>query len=277
MAEEIAFLLSVAAPTALAQAEGVGTAALTGTALPLENIHNLRDLGGLQSRDGRRVRAGRLFRSANPGLASQADIARLQTLGLDRVIDFRAPQEKSAEEGGFADSFDWLALPVLEGSISFQELLPRLQGGTRQDMDDFMLQAYRDFPVRYQAAFAAFMKEAETGRTLLYHCSTGKDRTGFATLLLLSAFEVPAELILANYLESNHWNQRLIQGLLARLAPLGIAAEVAMPLLEVRAGYLEASLQTIEQEWGSTADFLRKALSVDVERLQANYLEEFAG
>ena len=274
MAEEIASMLSV---PVLAQAEGVGTATLTGTALPLENIHNLRDLGGLPSLDGRRVRMGRLFRSANPGLASRTDLAQLHALGLDRVIDFRAPEEKSVEEGGFADAFDWVALPVLEGSISFQELLPRLQVGTRQDMDDFMLQAYRDFPVRYQAAFAAFMKEAEAGRTLLYHCSTGKDRTGFATLLLLSAFEVAPEVILANYLESNHWNQRLIQGLLARLAPLDIPAEVAMPLLEVRAGYLQASLQTIEQEWGSTADYLRKALSVDVERLQANYLEDVTG
>ncbi|WER50589.1 hypothetical protein CupriaWKF_29880 [Cupriavidus sp. WKF15] len=47
-----------------------------------------------------------------------------------------------------------------------------------------------------------------------------------------------------------------------------------MPLLEVRTGYLEASLQAIDKEWGGTARFLREALSVDVQRLQVHFLDE---
>jgi protein-tyrosine phosphatase len=277
MTNQIASLLSGAAAPALLETGTTSAGTLTGTALPLENVHNLRDLGGLHSRDGRRVRVGRLFRSGNPGMASKADIARLRSLGLDVVIDFRAPEEKSVEECGFADTFSCLALPVLEGSMSLNELVPRLRAATRQDMDDFMLQVYRDFPVKHQSAFGRFMMEAEGGRTLLYHCSAGKDRTGFATMLLLSALDVAPDTILANYLESNHWNQRLILGLLARLESLDISPEVAMPLLQVRTGYLQASLQTIELEWGSIANFLREALSVDVRRLQANYLEEGVG
>lgn len=243
-------------------------------ALPrFDNIHNLRDLGGLHSRDGRRVRAGRLFRSGNPGMARAADIARLQTLGLDEVIDFRSPEEKSPDESGFANAFNWSALPVMDGSMNMSELVPRLRSATRQEMDDFMLQVYRDFPIKHQSPFGTFMKEAETGRALLYHCSTGKDRAGFATFLLLSALDVAPDAILANYLESNHWNQRLVQGLRARVEALGISPDVAMPLLEVRSGYLQASLQTIEQEWGSTARFLSEALAVDVEHVREHYLE----
>ncbi|KXU94034.1 tyrosine protein phosphatase [Caballeronia megalochromosomata] len=242
--------------------------------MPFDNIHNLRDLAGLRSRDGRRVRTGRLFRSGNPGMASVADIARLRTLDLDDVIDFRSPEEKSAEERDFANAFNWVALPVLEGSMSMNELVPRLRNATRQEMDDFMLQVYRDFPIKHRPAFGNFMKKAEMGRALLYHCSTGKDRAGFATLLLLSALDVTPDAILANYLESNHCNRRLVQGLLARLEPLGISPEVAMPLLEVRSGYLQASLQTIEQEWGNTARFLNEALGVDVQRVRDHYLEE---
>jgi protein-tyrosine phosphatase len=157
--------------------------------MPFDNIHNLRDLAGLRGRDGMRVRTGRLFRSGNPGMASVADIARLRTLDLDDVIDFRSPEEKSAEERDFANAFNWVALPVLEGSMSMNELVPRLRNATRQEMDDFMLQVYRDFPIKHRPAFGNFMKKAEMGRALLYHCSTGKDRAGFATLLLLSALE----------------------------------------------------------------------------------------
>lgn len=274
MTSQIASLLSAVAAPASSETSPISDDPITDTALLFENVHNLRDLGGLCSRDGRRVRTNRLFRSGNPGLASAADIERLRKFGLDLVIDFRAPEEKSMEESEFADAFNWVALPVLEGSMSMNELMPRLQAATRQDMENFMLQAYRDFPLKYESAFAKFMKEAEAGRTMLYHCSAGKDRTGFATLLLLSALDVMPDTILANYLESNHWNQRFIHGLQARLGSLGISAEVAMPLLEVRADYLQASLRTIEQAWGSTVRYLSEALGVDVSRLQAHYLDE---
>lgn len=56
--------------------------------------------------------------------------------------------------------------------------------------------------------------------------------------------------------------------------PLPYKRPLAMPLLEVRPGYLHAALQTMEQEWGSTARFLTEALAADVQRLQAHYLEE---
>ena len=63
-------------------------------------------------------------------------------------------------------------------SMSMSELLPRLRSARRQEMDDFVLQLYRDFPIKHQSAFGSFMKEAEAGRTLLYHCSTGKEGPG---------------------------------------------------------------------------------------------------
>ena len=273
MPNQISSLLSGVTSAEVSQTSQAFEAAPTSPLLPFDNIHNLRDLGGLRSRDGRRVRAGRLFRSGNPGMASAADIVRLRALGVEEVIDFRSSEEKSVEEGGFANAFNWLALPVLEGSMSMNELVPRLRNATWKEMDDFMLQVYLDFPIKHRSAFGRFMKQAETGRALLYHCSTGKDRAGFATFLLLSALDVAPDAILANYLESNHWNRRLVQGLRARLEQLGVSPEVAMPLLEVRSGYLQASLQKIEQEWGSTARFLSDALALDVQRLREHYLE----
>ncbi|MEM5312414.1 tyrosine-protein phosphatase [Paraburkholderia sp. JHI869] len=237
-----------------------------------DNIHNMRELGGLLGHEGKRISAGRLFRSGNPGMASSSDIDRLRTLGLDVVIDFRSPEEKSDEERAFGAVFNWLTLPVLKGSMNMVELVPRLRSATRQEMDDFMLQVYRDFPLKHQSTFGRFLKTAEAGPTLLYHCSIGKDRAGFATLLLLSALGVAPDAILANYLESNHQNRRLIREILTRLNSLGIAHDVAMPLLEVRPGYLLASLHTIQQEWGSMAKFLGEVMAVEVEQLRAHYL-----
>jgi protein-tyrosine phosphatase len=158
-------------------------------------------------------------------LASAADLDRLHSLDLDIVVDFRSPGEKSPAEAAFGERFHWLAVPVLEGSMAMDVLVPRLRASTPTQMHDFMLDVYRDFPVRYREAFGAFLRHAEAGRTLFYHCTAGKDRTGFASLLLLSALGVSQDEIVANYLESNHWNRRLNEDVLARVAPIGVDAD----------------------------------------------------
>src|SRR5262249_738295 len=161
------------------------------------------------------------------------------------VVDFRSPGEKSPAEAAFGDRFNWVAVPVLEGSMAMDMLMPRLRDSTPAEVDAFMLGVYRDFPVRYREAFGGFMQTAQSGKTLLFHCTAGKDRTGFASLLLLTALGVGQDDILANYLESNRRNQRFNEQALAQVERFGIRPEVMMPLLEVRASYLDASVRTI--------------------------------
>lgn len=242
--------------------------------LVFERISNARDLGGLVGAEGRRVRHGRLYRSGNPALASDADLQRLQALGLDMVVDFRSPGEKSPGEAAFGQRFRWQAVPVLEGSMAMDVLMPRLRASTPAQMDAFMLEVYRDFPVRYRAAFGGFMQTVQGGQTLLFHCTAGKDRTGFAALLLLAALGVGQDDILANYLESNQRNAQFNAAALAQMRGLGIDAAVMMPLLEVRASYLEASMQAIDAGWGSVGNYLCDALQVDVAQLRAHYLAD---
>jgi protein-tyrosine phosphatase len=240
--------------------------------LVFDSISNARDLGGLVGAGGRRVRHGRLYRSGNPALASAADLDRLQALGLDMVVDFRSPGEKSPGEAAFGQRFRWQAVPVLEGSMAMDVLMPRLRASTPAQMDAFMLEVYRDFPVRYREAFGGFMQTVQDGKTLLFHCTAGKDRTGFAALLLLAALGVAQDDILANYLESNQRNAQFNASALARMAEFGVDPAVMMPLLEVRASYLDASMQAIDACWGSVANYLSDALQVDVAQLRGHYL-----
>ena len=95
---------------------------------------------------------------------------------------------------------------------------------------------------------------------------------GFAALLLLAALGVGQDDILANYLESNQRNAQFNAAALAQMGALGVDAAVMMPLLEVRASYLEASMQAIEAGWGSVGNYLHDALQVDVAQLRAHYL-----
>jgi protein-tyrosine phosphatase len=246
----------------------------TRSCLELETIPNARDLGGLVGLNGRCVRPGKLYRSANPALACAADLDRLYALDLDIVVDFRSPGEKSPAEATFGERFHWVSVPVLDGNMAMDVLMPRLRASTPAQMHGFMLDVYRDFPVRYREAFGAFLRHAEAGRTLFFHCTAGKDRTGFASLLLLSALGVSQDDIVANYLESNHWNRRFNDDVVARLAPVGVEAAVIMPLLEVRPEYLEASMDTIAQAYGGVEQFLADGLHIDVNKLRRHYLED---
>ncbi|AZG12398.1 tyrosine-protein phosphatase [Cupriavidus pauculus] len=240
--------------------------------LDLESISNARDLGGLTGHAGRRVVQNRLYRSANPALACAADIDKLHALRLDIVVDFRSPGEKSPAEATFGERFQWLAVPVLDGTMAMDVLMPRLRASNAAQMHGFMLDVYRDFPVRYRDAFGTFLRHAEAGKTLFYHCTAGKDRTGFASLLLLSALGVAQDDIVANYLESNHWNQRFNEKLLAGASQLGVSPDAMLPLLEVRPEYIEASMDAIRQTYGSVERFLADDLRVDVDRLRGHYL-----
>ena len=240
--------------------------------LDLETIANARDLGGLTGRDGRRIRPAKLYRSANPALGCAADLDKLHALELDIVVDFRSPGEKSPAEAVFGERFQWLAVPVLDGSMSMDALMPRLRTSSATQMHGFMLDVYRDFPVRYRDAFGAFLRHAEAGSTLLYHCTAGKDRTGFASLLLLSVLGVAQDDIVANYLESNYWNRGFNEKILAGVSQIGVSPDVMKPLLDVRPEYLEASIDAIGQAYGSVERFV-EGLDIDVDRLRGHYLE----
>lgn len=241
--------------------------------LQLDGVYNARDLGGLIGAQGKRVRSGKLFRSGNPAHASSADIQRLEELGLDAVIDFRCAPEKSQDDGTFARHFNWIPMPVLDGNIQVDSLLPKLRHATPDFSTAMMTDVYRSFPTRYQEPFAAFLKQAATGQTLLFHCTAGKDRTGFAAMLLLSALGVSWPDILSDYLTSNRLNSRLFQDVLPKSFANGIPTEVMMPLLEVSPAYLETAGLAIEAACGGMEPYLRDVMGVDLDALRGHYLE----
>ncbi|MDP5007563.1 MAG: tyrosine-protein phosphatase [Glaciimonas sp.] len=237
-----------------------------------ENIQNIRDLGGLVTQDGRKIATARLVRSANPGLATSADIDRLKQYDFDAVIDFRTDSEKHPSEQTFSDMFNWVADPVLVGNLSQDTVLPMLKAGTADHSRRFMLDFYRDFPVRYQTQYQRFLQRAEQNQSMLYHCTAGKDRTGFASLLLLSALGVDHDTIVADYLESNLANTANNTQVLAQVKKYGLPPATMAPLLLVEAAYLDAAIEVINNTYGGMKEYLEKILKIDTALICANYL-----
>ncbi|UYZ84000.1 tyrosine-protein phosphatase [Entomomonas sp. E2T0] len=234
----------------------------------MENIVNMRELGGIVTQQGMQIKTNKLFRSGNPSLASEKDREYLQQLTLDEVIDFRSDNEKRNSEQVFAEYFNWVAQPIFTGDLSgfFGS------GLTKKKAVRAMHDVYRRFPIEFQHQFRYLLKQAEQGKTMLYHCTAGKDRTGFASLLLLSALSVDFETILEDYLYSN----KAVAGLKRQIADFmdnEIDNEALNAILGVSPEYLDHSLQMINKDYGGVDRYLTHTLDIDIKAIRDHYLE----
>jgi len=254
--------------------------------LNFEGISNFRDLGGYPAADGRAVKWGKLYRSGHLATASNADLAGLAELQLASFIDFRSGAEKTEEPNRLPDpaSFALVEIPVLdEGNRNlFNEISTRIEEGTLGDFDPdlTMVQANRQFADEFTPQFRQFVDtvlEAD-GAPVLWHCTAGKDRTGFAAAVLLRILGVPQDIIMQDYLASSApaLESRRKELLMLRLFEGEETADKIAVMLGVEPAWLEAAFEQIDTTWGSFDNYVAEGLQLsaaDVQRLRANLLE----
>ncbi|MFG1654814.1 tyrosine-protein phosphatase [Micromonospora sp. NPDC049275] len=171
-----------------------------------DRLHNFRDLGGYRAADGRTLRWGLLYRSDSLGKLSGADLDRFQALGVRTVIDLRYPWEIAAR--GRAPEIDGLAWHNL--SIEHRPY--------DQAVIDPAVDPWRHLADRYAEVAedgVAELREAldviaAAGAPLVFHCASGKDRTGLLAALLLALLGVDEEQIAADFALTELATARLI-------------------------------------------------------------------
>jgi protein-tyrosine phosphatase len=239
----------------------------------LEGASNLRDLGGWRTASGGRVRFGQVFRSAALGRLTEADAATLAATGLRSVVDLRGEGERRYAPSNLASlpGVTVHSLPIDPSLGASLRDLAAAREATGEDAMGLMHRAYAayalDWAHRYAAMFDLLLQDAQ--RPLLFHCTAGKDRTGFGAALLLAALGVEHEAIRADYLATNElWAGE--PELSALLPPA-----VAEVLLHVHADLLDSVFATIRAAHGSVDAYLAQRIGLDEarrERLQAALL-----
>lgn len=237
----------------------------------LQGASNFRDLGGYPGHGGRPVRWRRLFRSDHLGHLTDADKAQLVELGLARAFDFRGDAERAAA----AYELDGLTQHPLaiEPTVvqRMQELVTRGQALTPQHAASLMGDLYRGLVNDQSHRFAELFEQLlQADAPVVFHCTAGKDRTGFAAALILLALGVPRQLVLQDYLLTNRVYRQ-------PPAPPGVLpAEVLAVLWGVQPGFLQAALEVVEREHGGVPRYLRQRLGLGPAAQQAlaeRYLE----
>ena len=242
--------------------------------LPLEGTDNFRDIGGYETEDGRVVRWGLLYRSNDLADLTADDLRYLTRLHVKLVCDFRSDVERTRAPdrilGGAPPRTEALAIEV--DGVDPAKLQERIRTGVRADqLELIMMNAYRAFVTHYSDQFETMFDRILDERNLptIVHCTAGKDRTGFASAMVLLALGVPEKTVFEDYMATNRYRANYKKWI-TRLVPIyslfRTRGEDLEPLLDARRPYLQASIDTIEAEYGSVDRYLDRRLGLDPEK-----------
>ncbi|MGW1163503.1 tyrosine-protein phosphatase [Streptomyces sp. NPDC002513] len=254
----------------------------------LTGVRNFRDLGGLPTADGRRVRHGVLFRSGHLAHATEQDAAFLASLGLHTVFDFRNAADMKLEGpdvelAGVRN----LNLPLTDPADG-AEFWKMVRDGDLEQLRELcsddkaanrMIASYRTIIRERTAEHSQVLRAlAEDSVPALMHCAAGKDRAGLSIAVTLLALGVERDAIAADYLESNakHRRYKVYRNGSSPDTYSPEVMELLSPLFDARAEYLAAALETVEETWGGVDAYLERGLGVTPqlrERLRGRLLD----
>ncbi|MCH9674103.1 MAG: tyrosine-protein phosphatase [Gammaproteobacteria bacterium] len=241
--------------------------------IPMDGPTNFRDLGGYRTNDGRRLKYGRVFRADALSKMTARDNAKLVELGVRAIFDLRYTAEREREATAI-DAGSNVAIHAVGLAVrpdpSFLDSF-EVDVTDRESARTHLLTSYAQYPHLYTDAVArvvSFILEYE-GQAV-FHCTAGKDRTGFVAAMLLSALDVPRETIYEDYLHTNNfWDS-------SDRVPDHVPWEVIEPLYTAHREYLATTFDEIDMHFGSVENYLEKEIKLsasDRRRLHENLLE----
>lgn len=257
-------------PPTLCRSRSQSAAGAAPRRLALEGAVNFRDLGGYATEDGRVTAWGRLYRSDALAKLTQTDLECIAALGLNSIYDLRHESERAERPNrlprqrlGIDGPREHTVGFLPHGAASIMRRARTGELGTDEAQTAFR-ELYRRFPLEYRDVYRGILVGLGTRGALpaLIHCTSGKDRTGFAIALLLRALGVPRTTVIADYLITDRYRHDLSHLLHPNLAP-----QTVETVLRADRDYLALSFATIDERWGSDDAYLRQGIGLtDTER-----------
>ena len=237
--------------------------------IELDGLVNMRDLGGLPTRDGGRTASGRLIRSDNLQDLTDADVAHLvHAVGVSDIIDLRTEVEVHLEGPGPLRRVESLthhhhSLIAARGEEDLDALaakalaVPWSPEGTRRDAS-FWAEHYLGYlAARPDSGAAALRGIGDAPGAAVVHCAAGKDRTGTVVAMALDVAGVPHEEIVADYVLTAERIEAIIGRLMSRPAYGHALSQQSIDEQSPKPESIEAILRAVDAGWGGAAGWLR--------------------
>ena len=227
--------------------------------LGLVSCPNFRDAGGYQTSNGQWVRSGLVFRSGTLTL-TPTELEVIERLEIRAIYDLRTPGEIETSPDTVPAGATYLNF-----NVSGARGVTVPETPTAEQAQEFMrlgVIATATAASAVDAYHQLFTDIAERPGAGLFHCTAGKDRTGWASAVLLTLLGVPEETVLDDYLLSNEYYRQSahVRAILADLP--AEKAESFQHFMEVKPEYLQGGLDAVHEQYGSMTDYALNCLGL---------------
>lgn len=240
-------------------------------------LDNFRDFGALTTGDGRRFKEGKLFRSASLKAKTSADKHFLDSLGLDVVFDFRTGTEMKESpdyvpKGAKHVSVSILSQEDMDNSIVFTKKTKlHLLTATPEEMQGLIhvvSDTYVDMP--FAEGYKQIFEAMDEGKTIVFHCTAGKDRTGVCAMIIELAFGRALSDVKYEYMLSNAYradtNAKLYKLMKFFHAPEH-SVNACMYALTNHEENFDLAVNTILSRYGTFENYLAEVYDITPDRV----------
>jgi protein-tyrosine phosphatase len=271
-----AAFLPVLAQTANGSLPQLAPGQSLGLALDIPPVPNLRDVGGYKTSDGATIARELAYRSDTFYPMTPEDDRKLEVLRLKNDYDLRTTAEAKAEPDEMPAGVKYHLLNVLADAKSsapaeLEKLLhePKkanaaLGGGK---IEALFMEGYREFislPSARQSYRTLFLSLADQNKLpAVFHCTTGKDRTGWAAAALLTLLGVPPETVMEDYMRTNDYTLPQFQRKIDEFVEAGGDRDIAVAVFGVKREYLDASFDEMQKQYGTIEKYFAEGLGID--------------
>lgn len=251
-----------------------------------KGLRNTRDLSQFITEDGRSIKKGLIYRSGRIDKMSKKRIKSfLEEYNIKTIIDLRTQVEVSeSKHFSYPQYVDFYHIPVLNqqffgitheiNKMSKAMMEQRKKLSESYSGEDYMVEMYKSivFEASSQRHFATIFDILATEQegAILFHCTSGKDRTGITSLFLLTLLGVSEENILHDYEISNEFNAKYIKSRI-RLMNIFMPTskrfrQLMSAMLYTKREYLIGLIDAIKLQYGSVLNFMYEKLDITKEK-----------
>jgi protein-tyrosine phosphatase len=225
-----------------------------------EGVHNCRDLGGVETTNGM-TRFGVLYRSDRLAGLTQNDHQAFRDLGIETVIDMRVADERHKAPNGFPKNTEVNEITYEFWHQHTVKMIADINEGKLNHASTYaaMVNQYTALATDHRSDYREIIDSllAFSGAPLLFHCTSGKDRTGMVAAIVLLAVGVPREAVVEDYILTN-----------GRVAKVDIFNQHVDPgvidiVMSAKPDYIHAAIDGMTDSYGSISNYLTDGLGLD--------------
>lgn len=228
-------------------------------------VVNFRDIGGYYTKDGKQIRHGLFYRSAPLMNLTLQQQEYLDSLQIKTIFDLRSTMEVMGNEDYIpkgatyvhASGIQGMEADMMNGNFDFAQLLKQVDA---QMLKGFIENIYKELPIQNPAYHSMMQAILAQETPLLFHCSAGKDRTGFAAALILLILGVDEETVMQDYLLSNELRKEANYEVFQNVQKQQSDMEA---LMLVYPQYLSLSFEKIKEVYGSFDNYIQQEFGID--------------